>query len=126
MLVCGPQSNIFDEFQLNTVRVLNLPASGIAWGKNVSLRRSKLEIIISVLDAVRCGSDKPTRIMYAANLSWRNAKKVLESLVKHGLLTESSGSGRSKKRYALTEKGHGVLDYIEGSRELIEVGEITI
>ena len=90
----------------------------------MQLRRSKLEIVISVLDAVRSGDDKPTRIMYSANLSWRTAKKVLESLVKHSLLIESSGSGRTKKRYVLSEKGHGVLDYIEGSRELIEVGEI--
>jgi len=86
----------------------------------VQLHSSKLEEIISVLDAVKNGNEKPGRIMYRANLSWSTTKKVLESLVRHELFTEieDSGIGWPNKRYVLTEKGQGVLDYIEGSGDL--------
>ncbi len=44
-------------------------------------RRSKLDIVLIVLGAVRRGMDKPTRIMYAANLSWKPTQKILDNLV---------------------------------------------
>jgi len=37
----------------------------------VSRRRSRLDIVLAVLSAVGRGVDRPTRIMYASNLSWR-------------------------------------------------------
>lgn len=94
----------------------------------MQLRRSKLEIVLSVLDAVRNGCDKPTRIMYRSNLSWKPLGRILGSLVKQGLLEESenTGSRRSKKTYALTERGLGLLRYFEGANELIDVGETRV
>jgi predicted transcriptional regulator len=92
----------------------------------MSLRRSKLDIVLSVLSAVRDGVDKPTRIMYAANLSWRPTQKILESLVQQGLLTEADNpeSKRSKKRYDITEKGANVLRYFDGASALIDLEEV--
>lgn len=90
-------------------------------------RRSKLEIVLSVLSAVREGLDKPTRIMYAANLSWKPTQKVLASLVEEGLLSEVStmGSKRSKVRYSITDKGENVLEYFEGAKGLIDLQALT-
>ena len=88
----------------------------------MSVRRSKLDIVLSVLSAVMSGVDKPTRIMYAANLSWTLTKRILESLVEQGLLSirEKAGSRRSRIRYEITEKGANVLRYFNGAKELIK------
>jgi len=87
---------------------------------------SKFEIFLCVLDAVKKGNDKPTKIMHMTNLSWQPLERVLESLVKQGLLEEleNRGSRRSRKTYALTEKGLGILSYFEGGSDLIDARKI--
>jgi predicted transcriptional regulator len=89
----------------------------------MSLRRSRLDIQLEVLNAVRDGVDKPTRIMYAANMSWNPVRKILDSLVDGGLLsmTSTAVGNRSKKRYEITEKGISVLNYFEGAKELVDL-----
>jgi len=93
----------------------------------LSLRRSKLDITLSVLSSVRDGLDKPTRIMYASNLSWKPIQRILASLGGQGLLREIlvSGSGRSRVRYEITEKGLNVLDYFSGAEALLDVENIA-
>ena len=90
------------------------------------LRRSKLEIVLSVLSAVRDGADKPTRIMYAANLSWRPTKRILASLVEEGLLSEfeSTESKRSKMKYGVTEKGLSIIEYFKKAQGIFEIDDI--
>ena len=86
----------------------------------MSTRRSKLDIQLEVLKAVREGVDKPTRIMYAANMSWAPVSKILDRLVDRELLsmiTNNGGNG-SKRRYEITEKGVSVINYLEGAKEL--------
>ena len=89
----------------------------------MSERRSKLEIMLKVLKAIRDGETKPTRIMYAANMSWNPTQQVLKKLVGEDLIrvTEKPGSKRAKKRYGLTEKGSNVLRYFEGARALVNI-----
>jgi len=89
----------------------------------MSPRRSKLDIQLDVLNAVRKGVDKPTRIMYAANTSWKPVRKILDSLVDGGLLSviENTGGNKAKRRYEITEKGISVLTYFEGARELVDI-----
>ena len=86
-------------------------------------RRSRLETTLEVLSAVINGIDKPTRIMYAVNMSWRPTQSILSSLVDQGLLTmkETLGRGRSKRSYGITEKGTNILRYFDGLKEIIEV-----
>jgi len=88
----------------------------------MSSRRSRLEITLIALSAIRDGTDKPTRIMYAANLSWRPTQRMLSNLVEQGLIEVTSGSGKSKKRYVITEKGVNVLDYFEKANEILPNG----
>jgi predicted transcriptional regulator len=77
-----------------------------------------------VLEEIKNGETKPTRIMYGANLSWKSLKEILASLVKQKLveeiLSESKGK-RSKKRYEITTKGENVLQYYSMVSGLIEV-----
>jgi predicted transcriptional regulator len=89
----------------------------------MSNRRSKLEITLDVLKAVRDGGDKPTRIMYVANMSWNPTQELLERLVMEGHLdvTEERTEKRSKKRYVITEKGLNVISYLRGAEALINI-----
>jgi len=93
----------------------------------VQLRRSRLDIVLNVLSTVKGGVDKPTRIMYAANLSWRPIQKILASMVEQGLLEEvtETGSKRSKRRYEITEKGADVLRYFDNAKNLIDLDILT-
>ncbi|MGD2200727.1 MAG: DUF4364 family protein [Candidatus Bathyarchaeota archaeon] len=87
----------------------------------MSPRRSKLEIRLKILAAVKEGVDKPTRIMYAANMSWKPVQKVLSHLVEKGLVAEelNTESKQSKRLYSITEKGEMVLEYFEKAKEMI-------
>jgi predicted transcriptional regulator len=92
----------------------------------VSTRRSKLEIMLTVLGAVRDGVDKPTRIQYIANMAWNPTQRMLSQLVEQGLLAvmDDPRKKRSKKNYRLTEKGFNVLRYFEGAEELLDIGRL--
>ncbi|RJS87425.1 transcriptional regulator [Candidatus Bathyarchaeota archaeon] len=89
----------------------------------MSKRRSMLDIVLDVLSVVRDGVDKPTRIMYAANLSWRPTQRILKMMVERGLLkvVETEGDGRTKRRYLITERGLNVLEYFERAKELLNL-----
>ena len=47
-----------------------------------SERRSKLDIMTTVLKTTQGDMDKPTRIMYAANMSWNSIQKVFADLIR--------------------------------------------
>ena len=67
-------------------------------GKN----RDRLAIVAAILEAANSGSTK-TRIMYAANLSFRLLEKYLHVAAKSGFI-EVDGN-----KYALTEHGRNFL-----------------
>jgi predicted transcriptional regulator len=92
----------------------------------MSPRRSKLEIRLEILAAVKQGVDKPTRIMYAANMSWKPVQRILSHLVEHGLLAEivHTESKQSKRRYQITEKGEQILDYFEKAKDIMPLENI--
>ncbi len=92
----------------------------------MSHRRSKLEIQLNILSSVMNGVDKPTRIMYAANMSWRPVQRNLSYLVEQGLLDRQVNleSRKSKSRYVITEKGIHVLEYFKKAKEILPIKEI--
>ncbi len=89
-------------------------------------RRSRLEIILIILSAVRDGVDKPTRIMYAANMSWAPVQKMLSHLMEQGFILEvlNTESRQSKRRYQITEKGEKIIDYFDIANELMPLKEL--
>ena len=88
-------------------------------------RRSKLEVYLDVLWAIKNGTYKPTRIMYESNLSWKPLQKTLDSLIKQGLVTEYKPEKLRDKRtslcYKLTQKGENVIKYFNKAKDLIEI-----
>jgi len=70
-------------------------------------RRSELEIKMDVLRVVSTGIDRPTQIMYKANLSWIALQSNLKSLVAKGFLSEENSG--SRKQYKLTQHGFEIL-----------------
>jgi len=85
----------------------------------MSRRRSRLELILSILSIVRDGKDKPTHIMYSTNMSWTSTQNILFQLVELGLLEVRTASESSRRRYTITEKGINVLDYFEKAKEIL-------
>jgi predicted transcriptional regulator len=70
-------------------------------------RRSQLEIRMDMLKAVKEGAEKPTQIMYKANLSWVALQTQLQALLEKELLKWAADGTR--KRYELTIKGSNVM-----------------
>ena len=91
-------------------------------------RRSKLDIMLIVLKAVRAGMDKPTRIMYAANLSWKPTQRILDNMVDQGLLdvTVERSDKRKKKRYKITENGENVIEYFDKAKDFVDLNALTL
>lgn len=88
--------------------------------KNVTLgqarfRRSRLETIYDILEAIAAGTDKPTHIMYKANLSWKILQQYFKSLESQGIVALNNDQGR--RAYQLTEKGFNLLAQFKVVRE---------
>jgi predicted transcriptional regulator len=75
--------------------------------KKTPARRSELEIKMDVLQVVSQGIDRPTQIMYKANLSWIALQENLKSLVAKSFLREENLGPR--RRYELTQSGFDIL-----------------
>ena len=88
-------------------------------------RRSRLEIYLDVLQTIKEGTRKPTRIMYGANLSWKLLQGVIDSMVDQGLIEEVEQSGKRDKRtnklYVVTVKGDSVIKYFGHAKRLIDM-----
>jgi predicted transcriptional regulator len=88
-------------------------------------RRSRLDLHLEVLEAIKNGKEKPTRIMYEANLSWTSLKDILSSLVSQDLVEEvdvtESRDKRTNKIYRVTEKGNHLIKYFHHAEQLLEL-----
>ena len=69
-------------------------------------RRSQIETYFDVLCTIASGIEKPTHIMYKANLSWKMTQLYTSRLISKGFVTIEHSNG--KRRYRLTEKGNRV------------------
>jgi len=83
----------------------------------VSRRRSKLEVKISILQAISDGATRQTHIMYRSNLSWSFAHMFIRTMEKQGLISTMMVKGR--KNFILTDRGKRALSaYTAVTREL--------
>ena len=92
-------------------------------------RRSRLEIYLDVLWAIKSGIRKPTRIMYEANLSWKPLQRILESMVSQGLIEKMDATSNRDKRtntvFQITQKGENIINYFNRGKEFLKIEEIT-
>ncbi|MHB1867994.1 MAG: winged helix-turn-helix domain-containing protein [Nitrososphaerales archaeon] len=70
-------------------------------------RRSRMETYCDIIKAIGGGAEKPTHIMYRANLSWTVMQGYIRSLEGQGLVQAQDDEG--KRLYQLTERGFGLL-----------------
>jgi predicted transcriptional regulator len=75
----------------------------------LSGRRSKLEIACDILGVISKGTEKPTRIMQLANVTWDDLIMYLEALIRNQLLSRHVHGKRVT--YSLTEGGSALLDH---------------
>jgi len=75
----------------------------------LSGRRSKLEITCDILSVISKGTEKPTRIMQLANVTWDDLIMYLEALIRNRLLSRRVHGKRVT--YSLTEDGSALLDH---------------
>ncbi len=78
-------------------------------------RRSKMEMYLDILRAIGSGAEKPTHVMYKANLSWVVMRGFLENLKSQGLVEESVVEGRSSLH--LSNRGFELLNQFMLVRE---------
>ena len=83
-------------------------------------RRSREQISIEILKAISRGEQKPTRLMYACNLSWNLTTASLDTLVRNGFV-DITDEDKKRKRYCITVKGRNVLGYCTGLKDLMQV-----
>jgi predicted transcriptional regulator len=92
-------------------------------------RRTKLEIYLEVLNIIKNGTRKPTRIMYGANLSWKPLQESLKSMVSQGFIIEIDEQDNRDKRtnttYEITQKGENVIRYFRRAKDLFQLEEIA-
>ena len=90
-------------------------------------RRSRLDIYLDVLRAVNNGVKKPTRIMYAVNMSWNPLQKVLRSMVSGEFIREIElkGKKRTTRHYEITQSGLNILNYLDKETDFLRLIEST-
>ena len=75
--------------------------------------------------AIKNGTEKPTRIMYEANLSWTLLQDILGSLETQDLVEEidvsESRDKRSARIYRITEKGESLMRYFHHAEQLLNL-----
>lgn len=87
----------------------------------LSPRRSSFQIAVDVLSVIHEGESRPTRIMYASNLSWNTLKSTLDLLVNKGYSEEVPDNQGRGKQYYITSSGVNVLRYYDRLEELVNL-----
>ena len=78
-------------------------------------RRSKMETYCDIMRAIGAGAEKPTHILYKANLSWTVMQGYIRALETQGLVVSTDDDG--KKLYHLSDKGFQLLNQFLSIRE---------
>jgi predicted transcriptional regulator len=83
-------------------------------------KRERLEVIKDILEAIMNGRNiKPTRLLYASNLSPQMFKDYINELIGKGFIKlENYEDG--KKTFSLTKKGHDFLQEYRVIQNFIE------
>lgn len=83
--------------------------------EDMQVRRSRMETMFDILTTIAAGTEKPTHIMYKANLSWKVMQHYMKQLESQGVIAPADEQGR--RVYHLTEKGFKLLEQFNSVRE---------
>jgi predicted transcriptional regulator len=82
-----------------------------------------METYCDIVKAIGAGAEKPTHIMYRANLSWTVMQGYIKDLETQGLVISQENDG--KRVYKLTEKGFLLLkQYVSIKEDLNLLPEV--
>lgn len=82
-----------------------------------------MEVTCDVLEVLSAGTERPTRVINRANISWRVFNNCLRTLLSKGLVLRVSDGKREV--YQITEKGYSVLaQYRDLKSELLTTDKI--
>ena len=88
------------------------------------MRRSKLEMSISILEALAYnGPSKITKITYKANVNFSQLKPVIDDMIQKELV-EKRALKKGKIVYAATPKARKILSYFNELKEMLQI-EVT-
>jgi len=83
-------------------------------------KRERLEVIKDILNAVREKKNiKPTRLLYASNLSPQMFKEYINELISKGFIKLEVGE-KEKKTFSITKKGNDFLEEYRVIERFIE------
>ncbi len=80
-----------------------------------------METYCDILRAIGAGAEKPTHVMYKANLSWTVMQGYIKTLEEQGLII--SQDEEAKRSYHLSDKGFKLLNQFLSIREDLHLGE---
>ncbi|AIJ06094.1 hypothetical protein JH146_1252 [Methanocaldococcus bathoardescens] len=75
--------------------------------KNKRYKRSPFEVIFEILHTIKEGEQIKTRIMYAANLDWRNFSRYMDFLIDKEFIKKNKDD-----KFELTELGKKLYFYL--------------
>ena len=88
------------------------------------MRRSKLEMHISILEAlVYNGPLRITRITYTAKMNFGQLKPIIEDLIQKKLIEEKRFK-KKKIAYSATPRAKTILSYFNELKEILPVPEV--
>ena len=94
----------------------------------MSRRRSKLEIHLEILQQIKMGVKKPTKIMYGVNVSWKPLQEAFSMLIGEELIREvdtlHNEDNRTTRIYELTAKGDSVLSYFKKAESMLGLKQV--
>lgn len=83
-------------------------------------KRERLEVIRDILKAIRDGKRiKPTRLLYASNLSPQMFKEYINELLQKGFI-KLEDIGEGKKMFLLASKGNNFLEEYRTIENFVE------
>ena len=118
---------MFDTFEMNRDLGFELSEPYLVQGEKAQgqlNRRSKMETYCEIVKAVGSGAQRPTHIMYKANLSWSVMQEYITNLEGHGIINSSVVDG--KKIFHLTQKGFGLLNKYLSLREDLSFNDTQV
>jgi predicted transcriptional regulator len=87
-------------------------------------KRSRVQIYFDILSILASGEEKPTRIMYGANLSWRSLQSLFPRLIEQGFI-DAANDVRGK-RFCITAKGQRALNYYRRAVKELATTAVTL
>jgi len=89
-----------------------------------AVNRSRWDIAVNILEAVKGGESKPNGIMIHANLNPRRLRFYLSLLMGEGLIAVEESGRRGGRSYIVTEKGERAIKLFRELAELMPFNRV--